>query len=76
LLQLGIDFIRDSHNVKQQSTEVHAAQILLQSAKDAHLQDARFFDHHGSGVALLEPHLSMAVPALACQLLKYPHYTH
>jgi hypothetical protein len=34
-------------------------QVPLQGAEDAYLKDSRFFDRHGSRVALSEPQLTM-----------------
>jgi hypothetical protein len=38
LCQLGIDLIRDSHNIRQQQTEVQGSQILLQRPKECYLE--------------------------------------
>ena len=37
LLQLRINFIGDGHNIVQQHTEIHGAQVLLQCIEDADL---------------------------------------
>src|ERR1700678_1660439 len=66
LSQLGIDFVSDHHDPSQQNAVVDRGQILLQSVKDAGLQNARLLDQHGGGVAL-----PIAVRAVLCSVAGY-----
>jgi hypothetical protein len=59
LLQLRVALIRNNHDIRQHPVEVYATHVPLQSAEDAYLQDARFFDHHCGCIALSEPQLTM-----------------
>jgi len=50
--ELGINLVRDGHNVKQHLAEIHTGQVILQCAKNADLKESRLFHYHCHAVAL------------------------
>src|ERR1700722_5500713 len=54
LVKLKVDFVGDRHHIREEDAVVDVDEIVLQSMKNADLQDSIFFQQHGGGVPLKE----------------------